>query len=142
MGVRSWLGQFRGRRNPVGQLSKLEMAIMEVLWANGPASVRAIQEGFPKKGRPACNTIQTVMGRLKAKGAAAVVKKTGNANIYQAAISRDDVQRRVMDEMLGLFAGQALPLMSHLIDTGKLTLKEVEEAERRLRAGQPKRDKR
>jgi predicted transcriptional regulator len=125
----------------VGRLTKLEMAIMEVLWAHGPASVREIQERFPRKGRPSTNSISTVAARMKGKGLAAVAGKTGTANIYQAAISREAVQRRVMDEMLGLFAGQAFPLMSHLIATGKLSLPEVEAAEKRLRAGWRKRGK-
>ena len=125
----------------LGRLSKLEMAIMEVLWAHGPASVREILEHFPRKSRPGTNSISTVMGRMKGKGLIAVTKKIGNANICQAAISREAVQRRVMDEMLGLFAGQAFPLMSHLIATGKLSLPEVEAAEKRLRAGRRKRGK-
>ena len=125
----------------MGRLSKLEMAIMEVLWAHGPASVREILERFPRKGRPAYNTVLTVIGRMKGKGLAAIARKIGNANIYQAAISREAVQRHLMDEMLGLFAGQAFPLMSHLIDTGKLSLREVEAAERQLRAGRRKQRK-
>lgn len=122
----------------MGRLSKLETAILEVLWSHGPAAVREILEAFPAKGRPAYNTIQTMMGRMEAKGLVAVLKKIGNANIYQAGISRDAAQRRLMDEMMALFSGQALPLMSYLIDTGKLTLKDVEEAERRLRASRSK----
>ena len=110
------------------------MAILEALWTHGAASVRAILERFPRKGRPSANSVSTVMGRMKGKGLVAIASKIGNANVYQAAISRETVQRRRMDEMLGLFAGQALPLMTHLIGTGKLTLKDVEEAERRLRA--------
>jgi predicted transcriptional regulator len=117
------------------------MAIMEVLWAHGPASVREILERFPRKSRPAYNTVLTVIGRMKGKGLAAIARKIGNANIYQSAISRETVQRHVMEEMLGLFAGQAFPLMSHLIDTGKLSLREVEAAERQLRAGRRKQRK-
>lgn len=126
----------------MGRLSKLETAILEVLWSHGPATVRAILDGFPRKGRPAYNTILTTMGRMKDKGLVAVAGKAGNANRYQAALSREAAQRRAMDEMMGLFAGQALPLMSHLIDAGKLTLKDVEEAERRLRASLRKPGKR
>jgi predicted transcriptional regulator len=109
------------------------MAIMEVLWTHGPLPVRDIQAGFPKKGRPSYNTIQTTIGRMKPKKVVAFVTKRGNAHVYQAAISRDHAQRRLAEDLIGLFSGQALPLMSHLIDAGKLTLKDVEEAERRLR---------
>jgi predicted transcriptional regulator len=117
------------------------MAILEVLWTHGPAAVREILGRFPRNGRPSHNTVLTMMGRMKKRGLVAVSAKAGNANIYQAAISREAVQRRVMDEMLGLFAGQAFPLMSHLIDAGKLSLREVEAAERCLRAGRRKRRK-
>jgi BlaI family penicillinase repressor len=123
------------------RLSKLEMAIMEVLWTHGPLPVRDIQGQFPKKGRPAYNTIQTTISRMEGKKVVAFVTKLGNAHIYQAAISRDFAQRRLMDDLIALFSGQALPLMSYLIDAGKLTLKDVEEAERRLRATGLKRDK-
>lgn len=132
MGVRSWPGQFRGRRKPVA--GKLETVILEVLWTHGPLTVRKLLENFPRKDRPAYNTVLTIMGRMKGKGLVAIAGKAGSANVYQAALSREAAQRRAMDETIGLFAGQALPLMSHLIDAGKLTLKDVEEAERRLRA--------
>lgn len=139
MGVRSWLGQFRGRRKPVA--GKLETAILEVLWTRGPLTTRKLLENLPRKGRPAYNTILTTMGRMKGKGLVAVTGKAGSAHVYRAALSREAAERRAMDEAIGLFAGQALPLMSHLIDTGKLTLKDVEEAERRLRARLRKPDK-
>lgn len=142
MGVRSGSDNFAKRRDPVGGPSQLETAILEVLWAIGPAPVREIVARFPRKGRPGYNTVLTMMGRMKNKGLVAIAGKTGNANVYRAVLSRDAVQRGVMEEMLGLFAGQAAPLMSLLIDTGKLTLKDVEEAERRLRAGLRKPDKR
>lgn len=121
----------------MGRLGKLETAILEVLWTHGPMTVRRILENFPRKGRPAYSTILTTMGRMKGKGLVALAAKAGSANVYQAVLSREAVQRRAVDEMMGLFAGQALPLMSCLIDAGKLSLKEVEEAERRLRLRKP-----
>lgn len=124
------------------RLSKLEMAIMEVLWTHGPLAVRDIQSRFPKQGRSSYNTIQTTIGRMERKKVVAFVTKLGNAHVYQAAISRDFVRRRLADDLVELFSGQALPLMSHLIDAGKLTLKEVEEAQRRLRGARQGRTKR
>lgn len=121
--------------------SKLEMAILEVLWSHGPAAVREILERFPRNTRPAYNTVLTLMGRMKGKGLVAVPRKAGAANVYQAVISREEMQRRVMDEMVALFSGQAMGLMTSLIDAGKLTLKDVEEAERRLRASARKPNK-
>jgi predicted transcriptional regulator len=106
---------------------------MEALWAQGPASVREIQEAFPERGRPAYTTVQTTIYRLEVKGALRRVKKIGNAHIFQAVVSRTAAQRRVIDELLGLFGGRTQSVMAHLIDAGKLTLKDVQEAERLVR---------
>jgi len=117
------------------RLSKLELQIMEALWSSGGAlSVREIQERFPKKGRPAYTTIQTTIGRLETKKAVARVKKIGNAHIYEAAVSRNAAQRRLVDDLLALFGGRSQPVMTHLIEAGKLSLEEVQQAEKLVRA--------
>jgi BlaI family penicillinase repressor len=105
------------------------------LWNNGVSSVREIQETLPEKGRPAYTTVQTMLTRLEAKQAVRVAKKISNAHIYEAVITRGATQRRLVDELLGLFGGRAAPLMSHLIESGQLTLKDVEEARKALKKG-------
>ena len=115
------------------KLSKLELQIMEALWNRGAASVREIQEAFPGKNRPAYTTVQTTVYRLEAKKAVRRVKKIGNAHIFEALISRTSAQRRLIDELLGFFDGRIQPVVAHLIDTGKLTLEDVKEAELTLR---------
>lgn len=116
------------------RLSKLELQIMETLWTGGILSVREIQEQFPVRGRPAYTTIQTTIGRLEAKKAVTKVKKIGNAHIYQAAVSRSAAQRRLVDDLLALFGGRSQPVMAHLIEAGKLSLEDVQEAEKLVRA--------
>ena len=117
------------------RLSRLELQIMETLWnSSGPLSVREIQELFPKKGRPAYTTIQTTIGRLETKEAVTKVRKIGNAHIYAAAISRNAAQRRLVDDLLSLFGGRSQPVMTHLIEAGKLSLEEVQQAEKLVRA--------
>jgi BlaI family transcriptional regulator, penicillinase repressor len=115
------------------RLTKLELQIMEIFWSRGSSSVREIQEGFPERGRPAYTTVQTVVYRLERKKALRLVKRIGNANIFDAAISRDDAQRRLIDELLALFQGRGKPVMAHLIESGSLSLEDVKEAERELR---------
>ena len=124
-------------------LSKLELKIMEALWNRGASSVREIQETFPEKKRPAYTTVQTMFYRLEAKKAVRRVRKVSNAHIFEAAISRDATQRRLIDELLGLFGGRTQPVMAHLIESGKLTLDDIKEAEKTLRelAGREKPDK-
>jgi predicted transcriptional regulator len=115
------------------KLTKLELQIMETLWSQGNASIREIQEGFPEKDRPAYTTIQTTVYRLEAKKAVRRVRKVGNFHIFEPAISRDAAQRKLIDELLALFGGRTQPVMAHLIETGKLTLADVKEAEKTLR---------
>lgn len=115
------------------RLSRLELRIMEALWKHGTASVREIQESLPEKGRPAHNTVQTMLTRLEAKNAVRRAKKISNAHIYEPTITRDATQRLLVDELLGFFGGRAAPLVSHLIESGQLTLQEVEEARKMLK---------
>ena len=122
------------------KLAKLELKIMETLWARGQASIREIQETFPEDDRPAYTTIQTTVYRLEAKKAVRRVKKVGNFHIFEAAVSRSAAQRRLIDDLLGLFGGRTQPVMAHLIESGKLTMADVKEAEKMLRRLQRKDD--
>jgi BlaI family transcriptional regulator, penicillinase repressor len=115
------------------KLTPLELQIMEALWNSGASSVREIQETFPLKGRPAYTTVQTTVYRLERKGALRCVKRISNANIFDAAISRDDAQGRLIDDIVGLFGGHAKPVMARLIESGKLTLEDIKDAEQTLR---------
>ncbi len=114
-------------------LSKLELRIMEALWNRGASSVREIQETFPEKRRPAYTTVQTMVYRLEAKKAVKRVRKISNAHIFEAAISQQVTQRRLIDELLGVFGGRSQPVMAHLIESGKLTLEDLKEAEKAVR---------
>ena len=117
----------------IPRLSKLDLQIMEALWTRGALSIREIQESFPERHRPAYTTIQTTVYRLEAKKAVRRAKKISNAHIFEAAVSRKVAQRRLVDDFLGLFGGRTQPVMAHLIESGKLTLEDVQEAERVLR---------
>jgi BlaI family penicillinase repressor len=118
---------------PQPKLAKLELQIMEALWSGGARSIREIQETFPQKNRPAYTTIQTTVYRLEGKKAARRVRKVGNFHIFEAAISRDAAERRLIDDLLALFGGRTQPVMAHLIESGRLTLADIREAEKTLR---------
>ena len=112
------------------KLTKLELQIMEALWTGGSLSIREIQETFPEPGRPAYTTVQTMVYRLETKKAVRRARKISNAHIFEAAISRQSAQRKLVDDFLALFGGQTQPVMAHLIETGKLTLEDIQEAEK------------
>jgi len=115
------------------KLTKLEMQVLEALWQKGACSVREILETFPEPGRPAYTTVQTVVYRLERKKALRCAKRISNANIFEAVISRNEAQRRFVDELLAVFGGRAQLVMAHLVESGKLTLQDVREAEKALR---------
>jgi predicted transcriptional regulator len=115
------------------RLSRLELQVMDALWGQGPLSIREIQESFPAPKRPAYTTVQTMVYRLEAKNAVRRTKKISNAHIFEATITQGAARTKLIDEVLGLFGGRMQPMMMHLIEAGKLTLADVEEAEKRLR---------
>ena len=114
-------------------LSRVELHIMEALWTRGASSVREIHEALPQKGRPAYTSVQTMVYRLEKKGALRCVKRISNANIFDAAISRDEAHTRLIDDLLALFDGHAKPVMARLVQSGTLTLEDITEAETALK---------
>ena len=116
------------------KLSKLELQIMETLWGRGACSIREIQEAFPESKRPAYTTVQTTVYRLlEGKRAVKIVRRTSNANIFDATITRDDAGRRLVNDVLALFGGRTKPVMANLVESGRLTLEDVKEAEEAIR---------
>ena len=115
------------------KLSKLEFQIMEVLWADGDLSIREIQEKFPGKRVPAYTTIQTTVYRMEAKEIVRRVKKVGNFHVFAASITRKEAQRGIVNDLLSYFGGRSQPVMAHLIESGKLSLEDVKEAEKVLK---------
>jgi BlaI family penicillinase repressor len=105
---------------------------METLWTKGLSSIRELQEAFPEKGRPAYTTVQTVVYRLEFKKAVRRTEKIANAHVFEAAVSRRSAQHRMIDELVALFGGKSLPIVAHLIDSGKMTPEEVREARKAL----------
>jgi BlaI family penicillinase repressor len=114
-------------------LSRLELRILEVLWTRGACSVREIHEALPAKGRPALTTVQTMIYRLEKKQALRCVKRIGNANIFDAVISRDQAHTTLVEELLSLFDGHAKPVMARLVESGRLTLDDIRDAEDALK---------
>jgi BlaI family transcriptional regulator, penicillinase repressor len=115
------------------KLSRLEYQIMDALWTRGESAIREIQESFPAERRPAYTTIQTTVYRMEAKQIVRRVKKMGNFHIFAANVSREAAQRKLIDDLLSLFGGRSQPIMAHLIDSGKLSLEDVKDAEKMLR---------
>lgn len=112
------------------KLSKLELQIMEVLWSQGGCCIRDILDAFPATKKPAYTTIQTTVYRLEAKKALRQARKVGNVHVFEPIIARNAAQRRLVDEFLSLFGGRTQPLMTHLIESGRLSLEDFKEAQK------------
>ena len=112
------------------KLSQPELEVMEELWKHGRLAIREIQESFPEADRPPYTSIQTIVYRLEEKGAVRRVRKIGNAHIFEAAVSRQEVSGRFIDDLLRLFGGRAQTVMAHLAESGKLTRADIRETEK------------
>jgi len=112
------------------KLSPPELAVMEELWRHGRLAIREIQESFPETDRPPYTSTQTIVYRLEEKGAIRRVRKIGNAHIFEAVVSRQEVSGRFMDDLLSLFGGRAQTVMAHLVESGKLTRADIRETEK------------
>ncbi len=114
-------------------LTKFEIQIMETLWRQGEASIREMQEAFAEKKRPGYTTIQKMVYRMEAKEVLRRIRKVGNFHMFAATVSREATQRRLVDDLLAMFGGESRPVVAHLIGAGKLTLEDVEYAEKTLK---------
>ena len=117
------------------RLSKLEFAIMETLWAKGRVSVREVLEGLPGKKRPSYNTVQTMVYRLEAKGVVNRIRMSTSFHMFEPAITREAAQRTLIDELLAIIGGESRPVMTRLIETGKMTKEDIQYAEKILDEG-------
>jgi len=124
------------------KLSRPELEVMEELWKNGRLAIREIQESFPQPDRPPYTSIQTIVYRLEEKGAVRRVRKIGNAHIFEAAVSRQEVNGRFIDDLLSLFGGRAQTVMAHLVESGKLTRADIRETEKLIDDLEGKHDER
>lgn len=111
------------------KLAKLEFRILEILRAQGKASMRQIQQAFPEP-RPAYTTITNTVYRMETKKAVRRVEKIGNTDIFEPLIAEDAARDSLIDEILSFFGGRPQPMMAQLIESGKLTLDDIRELEK------------
>jgi BlaI family penicillinase repressor len=107
------------------RLSKAEMRVLEQYWKLGTCSVREILESLPEDERVAYTTVQTLVYRLEQKGAVRRVKKIGNAQLFEPAIDRGALRNGLVRELLDLFGGSPQLLVSNLLESGTITLKDL-----------------
>jgi BlaI family penicillinase repressor len=107
------------------RLSKAEARILEQYWTLGTVSVREILESLPEEERVAYTTVQTLVYRLEHKGALRRVRKIGNAQLFEPAIDQREFRSGLVRDLLDLFGGSPRLLVSNLLETGTITLKDL-----------------
>jgi len=107
------------------RLSKAEARILEQYWKLGTCSVREILESLPEEERVAYTTVQTLVYRLEQKGAVRKVRKIGNAQLFEATLDQREFRSGLVRDLLDLFGGSASLLVSNLLETGTITLKDL-----------------
>jgi BlaI family transcriptional regulator, penicillinase repressor len=107
------------------RLSKAETRILEQFWKLGTRSVREILDSLPEDERVAYTTVQTLVYRLEQKGALRKVKKIGNAHLFEPAITQNQHRSRLIRDLLELFGGSPRLLVSNLLESGTITLKDL-----------------
>jgi BlaI family transcriptional regulator, penicillinase repressor len=107
------------------RLSKAETRILEQFWKLGTCSVREILDSLPEEERVAYTTVQTLVYRLEQKGALRKVKKIGNAQLFEPVIDQRDYRSGLVRDLLELFGGSPRLLVSNLLETGEITLKDL-----------------
>ena len=120
-------------RNP--RFSKAETRILERCWKLGVCSVREILDSLPEDERVAYTTVQTLVYRLEQKGALRRVKKIGNAQMFEPALDQQQYRSGIVRDLLDLFGGSSRLLVSNLLETGALTLKDLKALESTPRRG-------
>jgi len=118
---------------PETNLTRLELEVMRPLWRLKQASIREILEALPPARRPEYTTVQTIIYRLEEKGAVERIRKVGNAHVFAPAISQKSTIGALVEDLVGRLGGTAEPVMAHLVESGKIGLKELREMEVLLR---------
>ena len=124
-------------RRATGQLTRLELEIMHVLWETGPASVQVVQQAL--KRELAYTTVQTMLNILHRKGK---VKRTlkDRAYFYRPVVSRDQVvSNTIADVVERLFGGSAESLVMSLVETKHLTPEKLDRLNKLLKKSQEER---
>jgi predicted transcriptional regulator len=114
-------------------LTEVELRLMEIVWASGPATVAQVVEAIPEAERPAYNTVQTMMKILERKG---YVKHRaeGRAFVYESVVDRDSAARTALSHVVQrFFGGSPRALALNLIEGDHLTEDELDELERTIK---------
>lgn len=115
------------------QLAELQLAIMQVLWELGEATVSQVREGLAPERDLAHTTVGTMLTKMEEKGHVRH-RSEGRSNVYRPSIRREQVsQTMVSDLAQRLFGGDIKEMVCHLLDDDDLTADDLAELRRLIR---------
>jgi predicted transcriptional regulator len=105
-----------------------ELAILQVLWDQGPATIRRLTDFlYPGGGTASYATVQKLLERLEAKGCVRRDRNTA-AHTFVAGVGRDElIGRRLQAVAEQMCGGSLTPLLTHLVRARRLNARERRE---------------
>ncbi len=121
------------------KLDELQLAIMQVLWDKGEATVAEIQEALKDSRDLAITTIGTVLSRLEDKKKAVTHVTQGRKYVYRAIISEQETKSSMVHSLVKqLFKGQSASLVNHLLQEDELDKNELEQLKEMIKNAEKK----
>lgn len=113
---------------PPQDVPEAELAVLQVLWTQGPATVRQLMEVlYPEGGPSPFATVQKLLERLASKGYVAR-ERSGGVHVYRALVGRDELAGRWLEALAEKLGEESLtPLLTHLVTSQRLSTRELEE---------------
>ncbi|MFO1055212.1 MAG: BlaI/MecI/CopY family transcriptional regulator [Planctomycetota bacterium] len=114
------------------RLGDLQLAILDVVWAKGEATVADVHGALLRERGLATTTIATMLRKMEERGLVAS-RRDGRVLVYRARVERDEVNRSMVGDLLSrLFDGDPKALVHHLIDEGELDVDALDELRKRI----------
>jgi predicted transcriptional regulator len=114
----------------VPQIDGLGLAIMETLWRDGPASIRAVHDALPPDERPKINTTRAAFHRLLHNGYVRRLKQVSHSAVFEAVVARDQLVDAAADAFADIFKDNMGEVIARLIETGRLARADIETLDR------------
>lgn len=120
------------------RLGPLQLAIMNVLWEQGPATVSEVHKAVPGGEKLAPTTMATMLRKMEARGLVRH-RQEGRRFIYEASLAQQGVMRSMADDLLDrLFGGRVSEMVSHLLKNREISGDELDALERLIAARKKK----
>ncbi len=109
------------------QCTEAEWKILEVLWDDNPRSMADITKTLEPETGWTRHTVITLLKRMQEKGSVSV-DESGAVKMYSPNVSKDDASTEQTKKLLSrVFKGRASLLINNLVDSGEMSIEEIEE---------------